>query len=349
MTNYEITGWDLATCALGTARLWELLNLLSENPDRLCLEAHFEDYESMALMAHKIPSSRFALYGWGEIGDATFFKRPECPAIQSARIVYERRSLTLAPDEEMPAYDWHGNPSGTSGVVLAERHQEPVDKENRDPSATTLALVSELATNVAGATAKIKTSSAMTGDYREHSYLVSLPRPLAITYMQALSGRLELRNGIGSFEFLGTVEDLKTLFTSGHYRFDNFPKGCWSWNNGVGKTPFALDRASFLRPVLNLNVEPLADVGTAIDHLGSKIVRCSFVRKYVPWKLRSGRLSPRIQGNYAMLSTQKKGYALMIGFDQYADDDPPLKEFKDFVTPLLVGMGCKLKPIPYIK
>ncbi|MEI7729244.1 MAG: hypothetical protein WCO56_06715 [Verrucomicrobiota bacterium] len=349
MNIFEITGWDLSTSAAGTTRLLELLSLLSGGADRLCVEAHFLDFESMEAVAAKLPSPRFALYGWGKIADDSCFSRKDFRLIQSARILFGLQSLTVIPDEQMPGYDWHGNPSGSFGVTYAERNQEPVQVGAQKPDAMMVALISEMAVRVVGPVAKVTTSTTMTGDYREHAYTVSVPSVLVIPFVQVLSQQLGLRNGIGSFEFLGTTESIKSVYASEYYAFTEFPNNCWSWNGGVGKTTFALERASYLRPVFNTDAIQLTAIASIIDSLGSRIARYSVIRKYLSWNLTSGATSPRTQGNFAMLSKQKAGYAILLGYEQYADEDPPVKLFKKAIEPIVKCMGGELKRVQYIK
>jgi hypothetical protein len=348
MKNFEIVGWNLQDFRTGSERLMELLQLLSGENDRLCLEVHVRSIESVKQLSAKLSPSRFALYCWSKF-ESPFFDQPECQSLHSASLVFGHRFLLMTPDFDMPAYDSDGAPANSTRITFTERHPEPVNDKGRKPDSHILSLIEAVAETVVGPEFRLRTSTTMTGDTREHSYMVFLPVGKAVSLVRELCRELGLRDGLGSWEFLGSVEDLESLLTSGHYVLDEFPPDCWSWNGSVGRTPFAVGRGSFVHPVLNIEAPQLATISPVIDSLGDSIVRCSLVRKYLSWKLSSARNSPKTQGNYALLSKQKKGYAVLLGFEQYAKGDPPLKEFKAAVLPILHGFGAKLKSIPYIK
>ncbi|MDX1952959.1 MAG: hypothetical protein SFY81_12325 [Verrucomicrobiota bacterium] len=347
MKNYEIIGWGTENCAQGVERLLQLIDRLSTGAERLCLETHFSDFKSLQTVAEVLPSSRFAFYGWCRVESAKFFDRPEFNAAKSGSCIFNHRFLHLAEDTDIPPYGWNGLPSGRSMVAYWERYAEPVEKDQREPDPQIIEALEKTAGVTAGQALPVKTSTARMGDFREHSYMIFPVTSQVAPLLQAISEQFNLQEGVGSFEFLGSADDLEKLLKSNRYHIENFPPNCWSFNDGDGKTPFALERASFLNPVLNLNIDDLPKVAALIDSLGSKIVQCSVIRKYLSWKLPNG-VSPHTRGNYVLLSKQKKGdYALFAGFDQYADDDPSPKEFLSFASKILGHHGVKLKSVPY--
>lgn len=346
MKTYEITGWPLENCSSGAEKLLQLTELLSTGADRFCVESHFPDFTTLRAVAQQVPASRFALYGWCNIQDGAVFERTEFNSVNSVRCVFGNRLLEVGEDRDLLPYDWNGLPSGRSVVSYLERYAEPVERENGEPNQQLIQLIERIATATLGEALPARTSTARMGDYRLHSYMVFCSSPEVARLLRAISEQFDLRDGVGSFEFLGSADTLGKILESGLYRLEEFPPGCWSFNHGDGKMPYALERASFLNPVLNLKAVDLPKLAALMDSLGSKIVRCSVIRKYLSWKLANGA-SPHTCGNYVLLSKQKRGYAFFVGFEQYADGDPSPKEFLSFASKILGQDGVKMKSVPY--
>jgi len=344
--NYEIEGWALSTGVDAERRLLQVIELLSTGADTFCLEAHFNDLHTLEVVAKAVPSSRFSLFGWTTIENESFFSRPECSSIQSARVVFGDQFLTVSRHDELPPYDWDGIPNNIMAVSLVERHVEPVKADSAEPSQCVLAFVKQLSEDVGAR--QIKASTSMKGDYRDHNYMAFLHRSKIANFLGSICAKLRLENGIGAFEILGTAAILRLLINQGNYRLGQYPSNCWSFNDGVGKTPFALERASFLYPVLNLNSSSIIEVIGLLDSLKSSVCRTSVTRKYLSWKV-DGQNTPKTQNNYIRLSKQKSGYALLIGYEQFSNSDTSVAQFASEATSILGRFGAKLKPIPYIK
>ena len=113
--------------------------------------------------------------------------------------------------------------------------------------------------------------------------------------------------------------------------------------------PFALARQSFVHPLPNIEAVHLPDAAAALGALGKSVTRCAVVRKYLSWKLGENEVSPRTQGNYLLLSQQKLGYAMFVGFEQCADGDPSVTRFASVVAPVIERHGATLKKVSSIR
>jgi hypothetical protein len=187
-----------------------------------------------------------------------------------------------------------------------------------------------------------------TDDGRAHHYLFSVPRAKAALIVRELSLRLGLSIGLASFEFLGTADHIEQIRRSGNYNFERFPANCWSFNQ-PGGSAFALERAGFIAPILNVNASQLGDAAARLKSLGARITRCSFARRYIAWKLDDGCTTPRAGGNYLLLSRLKTGCAIFIGCEQYSDSDPPVARFSASTSERLGRLGAKLKKVSTVR
>jgi hypothetical protein len=183
----------------------------------------------------------------------------------------------------------------------------------------------------------------MVTDYREHRYMVTVPTEYASQVAAAFGFRFKLRDGPGSLEFRGSPAELQAIQSQNRYSFESFPANCWSFNASAGKTPFSLERGSFLCPVLNIDSDVLPDAASVIDSLGKQVTACSVIRKYLAWRLADGTYSPHTQGNYLLLRRTQTGYVLSLGVEQYADADPTIAEVTSAAAPILDRLGVKLK------
>lgn len=350
MINYEILGWSLPTCDVAVGRLLQVADKATAGVEKYCIEAHFQDPGAMRVMASVLPSERYACFCWKRVEEVSEFLGEEFNTIGEARFTFADKEVTIRTRPATPIYDWDGLPSREAQMAYAEKHPQPVPRELFQPNQRTVFTLAELlgAALRPGLRPEIKTSSSWAGGCR-HSYLFKVDAGCIPSILIELFRRFGLQHGTGSFEFFGSGECIEKLASQLGYSLDNFPIGTWSFNGGYGKTPFALERQSFLYPVLNVRADQLPSVAALIDALGDRVPRCSLLRKYVAWNLGAGSVSPRTQDNYVMLSKQKVGWRMFVGFEQYADEDPPAKQFTVAVAPLLESMGARLKRVPYIK
>lgn len=343
--NYEILGWELPICKEGAQRLLQVCAMLANSVDKFCLEAHVCNIAALEKLGASLRTERFAMYGWRTIKDGSVFGDEEFSSIQSARIVFGEQLITVSLHPQLPPYDWPCLPTGTLSVGFVQQHKTSIS----EPDPAIVEALRQFGAMTVGELLPVKTSTVMSGGCRSHHYTVFIPPLKAGAFIGQICGAFNLRDGTGTFEILGSTSMIANLARSGVYRLDGFPTGCWSFNDGYGRTPFAIERASFLYPVLNLAIVDLLTVADIIDGLGSEIGRCSVIRKYVSWNLPNGH-SPRTQNNYILLSRKQKGnYALLVGFEQHADADPSAKNFTETVISSLGPVGLKLKSIPYIK
>lgn len=349
--DFEVTGCELANLSIGADRVLALAQELAQDATEFCLEAHFHDLEALKRLSELVPSNRYACYCWRPIADPHALRDAELGSIRNARLVFGDTSISVEEGHALPPYDWDGRPSEIVTLRLVRRHLKPLSTEDTQPSPTTAQLCSEIAARVLGAelTEPVKTVTEWTDDGRAHNYLMAVSRAKAASVAAELCSTLSLSGGVGSFELLGTASQVEKVQRSGKYFFEGFPANCWSFNQGKGKTPFALERASLLLPVLNVNSSQLRQAASILDSLGSRVTRCGVVRRYVAWKLESGRVSPRTQGNYLLLSQQNVGCALFIGFEQYADDDPTIAQFTSCASARLEPLGVKLKKLASVR
>jgi len=350
MTNYEVCGLTLSTYEAGVESLCQLVNSTAATVEEFCVETHIKDMQVMKLLAQTLPSERYAFYGWARIDEATDYRLREFTSLGEARFVFAKHEVSVDTRHVLPVYDWDGKPIAEATITFIEKQIPSKPERSGQNQLVILALVSALReAGVDSDESKVRTSRSWSGEGCDYAYLVGVPIKRLDLVLEAIFGRFGLKDGVGSFEFLGNVDRIEAIHSSGRYASVNFPRNAWSLNAGTGKTSFALERASFLYPILNVRKDQLPVVASVLDSLGTEVTRCSIVRKYLSWNLGKGAFSPRTQGNYVMLSRQKMGYALLLGFDQYANEDPPVKEFKAAVSPVLKGLGAKLKSIPHIK
>lgn len=347
MNNYAIEGLEMPTLQVAAEKLQTMLGGLVEEADRFCLEAHFADLGAMREVAHHVQSTRFACYCWTPIVDGQALLRNELGSINHARLWFGSSVVKVAPHHALPPYNWDGLPTGSVNLSFGQRFSEPVDSAHKEGNP---AIAQRIAHVVAkhlpsGSGCPVKIMTSMESTRREHFYIVTVPRIKVATIAFEICREFNLRDGVGSLEILGSVAALEKIVREGTYSLGGFPADSPSFN----KTPFALERGSFLAPILNVSRGELSAVAAAVDRLGAKVARCSICRKYISWRLAEGVLSPKTQGNYALLSPQKVGYLMSIGFEQYADSDPTAKQFTTGASPILSRFGARLKKVIYIK
>jgi hypothetical protein len=60
-------------------------------------------------------------------------------------------------------------------------------------------------------------------------------------------------------------------------------------------------------------------------------------------------MSPKTQGNYVLVSPQKIGYRMFVGFEQFKPTDPSEQQFIGAAAPLLRELGVKLKRVASVR
>lgn len=350
--DFEIIGWELINVSVAVNRAFTLIHHLAEDEPMFCIEAHFQDFGGVKHLAEVISSSRFACYCWGKISGRHELVRSEFAMACNARWVFGNTSIQMESGfgHGLPTYDWDGRPPELLTVRLTRKHPKPLKAKDRKPSPVTVKLCMEAAEEAINGKLHepVKTVTEwMDGDCI-HNYLVTAPVTRAISLVSNLCSVFGLENGVGSYEFLGEPSQLEGIQQSGHYRFTNFPPDCWSWNAQF-KTPFALAAHSFLCPVPNVEGTRLPIAASVLDELGNRVAHCVIVKKYLAWKLGANEFSPRTAGNYLLISRQKAGCAMFVGFEQYADADPSAKQFTTVATPVVEQIGIKLKKVSNIR
>lgn len=351
MEHFEVKGWQLPTLQTAVEKALVLLKRLAEESTAFCLEAHFLDLDGPKRLAEVVPSDRFSCYCWSALDDHKELQRPEFRNVGNAQIVFENTTVRLESGYIcLPPYDWDGRSPVSAMVRLVRKHLKPLKEEDREPSPALVTLCTEAAEGAIGAELQepVKTVTEWMDEARVHNYLVLVPADKAASVACKVCARLGLKNGFGSYELLGTVAELEDIQRGGHYRFEGFPAKCQNLNAPFD-TPFALARQGFLRPTLNVEAARLPDAAAVLETLGDRVAHCAVIRKYLAWKLGANEVSPRTQGNYILLSRQKVGYAMFIGFEQYADSDPSVKRFAAAATPVVEHLGATLKKVSNIR
>ena len=230
--------------------------------------------------------------------------------------------------------------------MLEQEHYPPLKPDDREPSPRIARLFSDLARAVLGQELEnpVKTTSIWKEEFRAHQYALVLPMEKAIKVAKEVCVAFDLKNGLGSYEFLGTEAQIEQLQESRQYQFTGFPENCWSLN-APRPAPFALARQAFLWPILNLETSRLHEAAAVLDALGDQVVQCAMVKEYLGWRLNPSEVSPRTQGNYLLISQQKRDYALFAGFQQYVNNDPSVERFIAAATPILKQLGATLKKV----
>jgi len=355
MSHYKLMGWEIPTCQAAAGKFHLLMQSLSASATGLCLEAHFSELELLHMLGNELPSSSYACYCWKRVAQPGEFRDSPYRSLGKACLRFANRELSVAPSLSLPAYGWDGKPSRFATITYTENHIAPIPTESRQPNEATLKVLGEIAnTLMAGANeGDVKLCRSWSGGNRSDSFLLRAPTDNVPQFLEMVMAQFSLADGIASFEFLGSINQIEAIYRSGRYAFSDFPKNSWSLNRALQKNgqmwraPFALGRDSLLYPVVNMESNQLPEVARVLDGMGEDLTVCSILQKSISWNLGSGRLSPKTLDNYAMLSKQRKGYGIFIGFEQYADEDPPLKEFKAAVVPIIEHMGAKLKSVSY--
>lgn len=347
MNNYLIEGWEMPTFQVAAEKLQMVVGRLAEEAGRFCMEAHFADFGAMKKIAQHIKSERFACYCWTPVEDGQTLLRHELRSINHAHLLFGSRVVKVAPEHALPPYNWDGLPAESVNLTFGEKFWEPVDKAHKEGNPAIAQRVARIVAKKLGTSEDhpVKIMTSMESKCREHSYIVTVPRFRVAEIASEICREFDLHGGVGSFEILGSVAALEKVVQENTYSLTDFPADCRTFN----KTPFALERSSFLHPVLNISGSELGASAAVIDQLADKVTRCSIIRKYFSWRLAEGVCSPKTQGNYALLSPQKAGYSMFVGFEQYADGDPSAKQFTAAAFSALSELGVKLKKVAFVR
>jgi hypothetical protein len=317
----------------------EVLRLLAPGTKDISAEAHFATIDSARAFARLHPEPRFTFYGWAPVTDSGFFSAVELDRLESARLVFGTRSVHVSAELDPLPSDWDGCPSTSKEVSLAETFAEPVGNENRQPSAALALSFSRVVEAVTGKLPQVQTSTAMTGESRQHIYIVSVSGNVLSAVLRRICDDYGTNRGLGSFEFLADCETVEALYRLNKYRIHDFPEGCWSFN-AIGRTPFAFERDSFIKPVLNLGVDKLTEAGALIDSYRGAIPLYSIVRRYLSWTL-GGNQYAHNRGNYMLLLKRDSAYTLSIGLDEKSDNK--VRAFKTAILRVLRPLGATIE------
>lgn len=347
MNHFEITGWEMPTLAEASGKVLLLVKELSSDPQGgFAVEAHCQDLKALERVAEAAPSHRCACYCWITIGAAEELREERFSLLRRAYLVFKSATISIGELQELPPYDWDGGASAWSTLSLTTLHPAPLKPEDNRPSPRTIELLSSLAAGAVGRLLEpIKTTTSWKDSGKEHSYLLRVPRHQLPEFASEICSRFGLRDGIGSFELLSTPDRLATVYQSQSFRFVNFPSRCWNLNYPAD-TVFSFGVSAFLSPVPNVQPGQLLPVASAIDRLGEKVAYRTVVKKYIGWRLSESAFSPRVEGNYLLVSQQNSGrYAIFLGFERYEDKDPTARQFTSFAAPILHKIGTQLKKV----
>lgn len=349
--DYEISGWELNSLSTSANKVLLLARELSVNTTEFCIEAHFRDLDALKRVSEIVPSNRYACYCWRPIAAPSELRDAEFAEIRNVRVVFDHTSISVEESHALPVYDWDGRPGESVTLRLVRQHSKPLSEHSKQPSMATIELCSAIAASVLGSSLPepVKTVTEWTDEGRAHNYLMTVPKSKAALIASELSSRLALAGGVASFEFLGTANQIEEIQRRGHYSFDRFPANCWSFNQGGGRTPFALERAGFIAPVLNVDDSRLVQAAATLDSLNARVTGCSIVRRYIAWRLEASHVSPRTRGNYLLLSQQRVGCALFVALEQYADRDPTSQQFAASAAGRMEPLGIRLKKVANVR
>lgn len=346
MNHFEITGWSMQTLREASEKALLLLAELTDGNNRFAVEAHCRDFGALRRLAGVSPTDRCALYCWKSLTEGDELVEARFSALRRAYIRFE--GVTVSSDEytDMLPYDWDGSAPVCAAVSLTTLHPAPLRPEDKEPSAQTIEILSRLVTQTIGMVPEpIKTCTSWRDYGREHSYSMKVPLDKLPRLIATICSAFNLRDGIGSFEFMGTPAQLTAIYENPSFRFDHFPSTCWNLNYPAD-TVFSYGVRAFHYPVPTVQREQLLLLASAIDELRQRVASHHVITRYLAWNLSRGERSPNTRGNYLLISQQNGGgYALFLGYERYEDKDPPVSRFTSFAVPVLERMGARLKRV----
>ena len=346
MNHFQITGWSIQTLALAGEKMLLLLNELASLDGGFAVEAHCKDLAALKCISNVAPSSRCAFYGWKCISSGSELKGRAFSSMRRGLLKFGHTTIYINDSLELPPYNWEGVESNFTDISVNVFHPEPLRTEEKEPSKKLIEMLSTLAVELTGENIpSLKTGTSWKETGRDHSYLLKVPRPTAVEVTAAICSKLGLHDGVGSFEFVGTYDDISSIFQSLEFRAEEFPATCWSLNYPED-TMFSYGLSVFLLPLENVPASKLIETSARIDELGEKVLFRSVVKRYIAWKLLSGTLSPRVQGNYVLISHEaSRRYSIFLGYDRFEDTDPSVRSFTSYAGSVLDRMGVQLKKV----
>jgi len=348
MKHFEIRGWHLPTLTECIKKALALLGAISGEQDGFSMEAHCKDLVTLKYLADVAVPTCCACYCWRDLVGEEQLRGELFSLMRRAYIVFDEIILTLNADsEDIPERDWNGEPPAFSIVTLKTLHRPPLASDAKSPSSKVIELLSTIGGRVVGSTFQsIATTTAWIDQGREHSYFMKVPRERSSEILSYICHQFDLTNGRGSFEFLGTPDEIDLIRQSDTFHFDGFPADCWNLNYPAD-TVLSFGTSVFMYPVQNIKSHQLLPAASLIDRLEGAVGYRMLLKRYLSWKLPGERLSPRLRGNYLVVSRLKTGYyAIFLGFDRSEDSDPPYRQFIKFSAPIIEEMGAELANVP---
>jgi hypothetical protein len=346
MNHFEITGWRLPTLLTSIEKALAVMDALSVNKREYCVEAYFVNLSDVQRIAVLIPNGRYAYYCWRSIENGNALNGSDFQNVNNACIKYGDTLLSVEYGRTgLPPYDWDGTMPSQAIFRLTRKYPAPLKPENRNPCQHTLNTISEIATEYfPNNSIQVKTMTEWMDGGRNHHYLAEIPRRDCMKFASIVCQRFDLVSGTGSFEISGSPTDLEKTVNFKSFKSDDYPPEAPSIN-GQHKTCFALEPNGFFVPVPNVNSQSLVDVARLRDELKNKVISCTIMSRYVSWKLSDSSCSPKVNGNYIMLSQRSNDYAIFLGYERYEDKDPTVRKFTSFALPKIEAMGGHLKEI----
>jgi hypothetical protein len=346
MTTYEIIDWRLSQNAVAAERLQRLLNIGEVNG--FCIEAHFKNVRAMQRLAETMPTDRYALYCWVKELDSADILREEFKKIGKAEISYGHRGIEIYPDLLLPHGDGVFSNPHTLILAYSERRIQIETSQDRE---VRIASVSErlqavLSRIMGGDVEKITPSISWKDGLCDYAYSIEIDCSLVQNVANALASELRLEGGVGSFELLGTAEEIAKMAKNPKLLLGAFPPSLPSFNANVGGTSFAAGRSSFQFPIIGATSDKLPLIAESMDRI-EDIELSRFLARYVGWQLGNKR-GPRLAGNFIMISN-KSNPVIYLGFDQYSPKDPAISEYVDALGPIVGDMGGRFKKVPHFE
>jgi hypothetical protein len=308
------------------------------------VEAHFYDLDGVKRLSDVVQSERYTCYGW------TKFVDPKIDKTSHAKLVFESASVLLNPVNLTQPYDWDGNPSDSLTVVFEQRELNGISGPGSiaGPSSTAQ-ILQNIVSDITGQNPKlvVNLTNIWRAEGRTSQYSIVVPMKVVDSVFERLCRAFDLKNGVGSYELMGTASDLEKIKNGGEYQFDQFPQNCWNLNSPIN-LPFALARQSLVRPILNITTKRLPDAAKVLDLLGDRSRCCQISKRYLAWMLAGSEFSPSSASNYVLVKRQGSGCRIFLGFEQYADSDPAAEQFIAYATPVVAKLGARLKRTPSI-
>jgi len=345
--NYKIVGWPLPTLSTAVDKALMILGRLSENVQALCVEAHFRDLSAAVRLDEVINSKRISCFCWSKLSSPDDLVTLETYGLERSFMIFGDTSIDIMPLSRLPPYDWDGSFSEMFCVSIEQRHHRPIITEHLSASQAVMRRIFDAAAATMGHIPEtgVKATTIYRDEYRSHRYSIAIPRNSALSFAKQISLMFDLKNGLGSYQFIGTSTDLRNILFDKRFFFRDFPKDSWHMNAPL-YAPYAIAPRGFLDPELNTDISIIPKAAEVLDGLREDVVRCGISKRYIMWRLVAEERSPRSQGNYLLISPQRVGgYAIFLGYERYEDKDPLVSKFIRFAEPIIEKMGAQLKRV----